>query len=136
MGGGAVLSGFFPSWNKFTIDYTQVVAAAGATTSCLLPVMTLPAAGVLNGVIAVASVGFSNIGTCSMTCGISGTPAKYILTSNIKSTTPSLNTAAIFLESMSTSTSVITQITSSGGNLDQLNQGVLDIYFLMGIMPV
>jgi hypothetical protein len=128
-----------PRWEKFTIDYTDL-AALGAVGSGAVTVQTLPDGGVIQAVKIRSTVQWAGgaISALSGEVGISGTPAKYAAAYDMWAAPGDANFAATFtagteentLAGGGAGTAILLTATATGGNLDELTAGEVDVWVL------
>ena len=129
----AANAGNFPVWVKTTIPYTSF-STAGTTNSITL--LSLVAAGVIHGVKIKHSTAFAGTGITAMTAsvGVSGTLNKYASAFDVFSAVSNTNfqlSNVVGSENNGAATTILITGTSTGGNLNALTQGSVDVWVLM-----
>lgn len=124
------------SWQKFTIPFTSL-QTAGLTNT--VPVITLQSHQIVQAAFQNVTTAFSGgtIATIVGTIGISGSVAKYLVSTTLAATAlgSGVSMATNLPESMTTTTVVNLYATSTVGNLSALTQGSVDIYLLIATVP-
>ena len=117
-----------PRWTKIARTYQDLQTAATTNTITLV---TLPIGAVVQAVILDISTAFLGASISAMTAsvGISGTPTKYVGTTNVLAA-GSANTTTPAVESRSATTAVVLKADSTGANLSALSQGAVNVYVL------
>jgi len=135
--GGVVLpTNAMPYWRKYSVPYTQLVAAA---LTADMELFVLPAGGVVHGVKVKASAAFTGTGIATLTVsvGIAGTLAKYSAAFDVMAA-PSDTNLLLTLASgtptpethASSGKSIRIAATATGANLDQMTAGSVDVWVL------
>lgn len=124
----------YPSWQKFTVPYTSLQTAA-ITNSVL--VYTLPIKGVVHAALMNVTVAFSGTTTLSLSLGIAGTVAKFVVATTVLSTgvTNGVALSTPDVESVSGTTAININAIATVQNLSSLTIGSADIYILTSVLP-
>lgn len=141
LSGGSVGSQY-PGWVKVTKTYSDFAAAA---TTNDIEVYSLPAKGVLHGVVLKHTAAFTGGGILAygVTAGVTGNLTKYGTSNNVFNA-PSDTTFMTArnneddlpdLLNFGAATSIRVRASSTGANLDQATSGSLDIYLLVSTLP-
>jgi hypothetical protein len=122
-----------PKWNKFTINYLDIAAAATTNT---LVALTLPAAGVIHNIVLKHNAAFTggSVSALTVDLGISGDTGRYINDYDIFiASSDTLFEALSLVEvfNFGATQDIDLVFNSTGDNLDQLTAGSLDVFFLL-----
>lgn len=122
-----------PTWQKFTVPYTQLQTAALTNAVTLL---SLPSKGIVHYAWMNITQAFSGTTTLTLSLGPSGSLTKYIAASTALATgsTSGVNLTSVLPESVSGSTNVQVNATATIQNLSSLTQGSVDIYLLISTL--
>lgn len=124
----------FPSWEKITIDYTDLQAA---TTTTDIELLSLPAKGVIHGFQIANLTQFTggSITNYQISVGITGALEKYVSLVSLATTTVNQAFSTLEMENFNTLTSIRIQAVATGSNLDSATAGQIDIYVLRSVLP-
>lgn len=126
-----------PQWVKIATKTFTDFSTAGATTN-IASGYSIPAKAIVQGGVVIPTTAFSGgtIATYTISCGISGTIAKYIIATNVFTgfslAVPSLLPG---LESTSVTTSITLTATCTVGLLNAATAGSCDVYLLISQLP-
>ncbi len=126
-----------PLWQKVTIPYTTFTAF-GAVASGTTTAFALDSNEVVHGVIVKHSTLFSGaaISAAKLKIGISGTTDKYMDEFDVnQAVSVSAKSVNQVLEFEAASTNILVTVSLTGGNLNALTQGSVDIYFNKCALP-
>ncbi len=125
-----------PRWVKVT-KTRQDFSAASTTND--ISIYTLPIKGYIHDVKIVPNTAFSGGGIASYTLsvGISGSLAKYAVATDVftgNTTVSAVHTPLIGLESLSATTTIRAQATSTGADLSDASAGAVTFYLLISVL--
>lgn len=135
----------YPTWSSaISKSHTDLQTA---NTDNNIEIYSLPAKGVVHGVVMKTTTAFAGTGilTYTLQVGITGNTSKYISSAYDAMAAVSNTNFAVSDNGMSTplprpenfgaATSVRLRAVSAGANLDQSTAGAVDIYLLIGTLP-
>lgn len=125
-----------PVWKKYTVTHTALQAAALTND---IELLSLPAKGVIHGVVISHTTAFAGTGitTYTVSVGISGNLTKYAAAFDVfQATGDSVGqtTNVMDFENKTSATSIRIAATSTGANLNQSTTGSVDIWVLWSIL--
>lgn len=131
-----------PGWNKVTLTYDQLAAAATTGTATIF---SLPAKGIVHQVVAKHSASFTGgaISAYTVQVGVAGTVAKYLAAFNVfqapgaavaspASTVTPVSASPI---NFTAATPLIVTATSTSANTEAATAGSVDVWLLVSILP-
>lgn len=122
-----------PRWAKITKTFSDW--ATGATTNTI-DLFTLPAGAIVHSVKAKHSATFTGgtVSACTLSVGITGSATKYINAHNVfqatGNTVQAIGPSAPTAEDHASTVAVRGTLTSTGGNLNTLTSGTVDVWIL------
>lgn len=122
-----------PSWIKIVKSHTDFQAASLSND---IEIFSMPAGGMIHGVVTKQSVQFSGTGivTYTLSVGIAGNLTKYAVPFAVDTAPSNTNfqqTGTYYCENWGAVTSVRSQAISTGANLDQSTAGTVSFFLLI-----